>query len=157
MLAECHCSSFTSLFGFFFSSKSNKEPFPGRPSECHKSNCKTNWLFCLFFLFLLLMFFWQSFDPAKLTEPHHKCLPLHDMFITAWLNAKHLHGNATTDKRGCYQQGPRGQTTSIKLLVVGYHCAQDEFSAVNKITTNPLVLVCELCLRCQSQTRETSL
>lgn len=90
------------------------------------------------------MFFQQSFDPAKLTEPHHKCLPLRDIFITVRLEAKHLHANAATDKRGCYQQGPGGQTQSIKLLVVGYRLTLDEFSAVNKITTDPLVLVCKL-------------
>lgn len=156
MLAECHCSSLTSLLVFFFFLQSNKEPFSW-PSECHKSNCRTNWLFCLFFLFFLLMFSRQSFDLAKLTEPHHKCLPLRDIFITAWLDAKHLHANAAADKRGCYQQGPGGQTQSIKLLVVGYHLTQDGFSAVNKITTNPLVLFCELCLRCHSRPRETSL
>lgn len=117
----------------------------------------TNWLFGLFFLFLLLMFFQQSFDPAMLKEPHHKCLPLQDIFITARLDVKHLHANAATDKRGCYQQGPGGQTRSIKLLVVGYRLTLDEFSAVNKITTNPLVLVCELWLRGHSRPWETSL
>lgn len=113
-----------------------------------------NWLFCLFFPFLLLMFFQQSFDPAKLTESHHKCLPLCDIFITVRLN---LHANAATDKRGCYRQGPGGQTQSIKLLVVGYHLTLDEFSAVNKITTNPLVLVCKLWPWCHSRPWETSL
>lgn len=78
-------------------------------SRCHKFNPMTNWLFCLLFLFLCLMPFQQSFDPANLMDPHHKHLPSEDIFITRRLDVRHLHGSAATDKHACYQQGQRGQ------------------------------------------------
>lgn len=75
----------------------------------------TNWLFCLLFLFLCLMAFQQSFDPANLTDPHRKHLPSEDVFITWRLDARHLRGSATTDKLASYQRGQRGhQTPRVK-------------------------------------------
>lgn len=55
------------------------------------------------------MFFQQRFDPANLSDLHHKHLPSQDIFITLKLDARHLHGSAAIDKLACYQQGQRGQ------------------------------------------------
>lgn len=126
-LPYCYCSfHLTSLFFwtwrlfFFYSNKEQpdrKLPLPDMVSRCHKSDCMTNWLFCLLLLFLCLMSFQRSFDPSNLMDSHHKHLPSEDVFITLRLDARHLHGSAATDKLASYQRGERGQQRNVLKLL----------------------------------------
>lgn len=122
-----YCSVFTSLACFFktwslfgFTALKNRH-LPEMVSRCHKSDCMTNWLFCLWFLFLCLMSFQQSFDPANLMDPHRKHLPPEDVFITRGSMPGICTEVQQQIKVASYQQrGQRGQQTlwekCLKLL-----------------------------------------
>lgn len=122
LLTHCYCSFYlTGLFSrdsaaVFF--KSNKEPLPLMVSRCHKSDAMTNWLFCLLFLFLCLMSFRQSFDPANLMDPHRKHLPPEDVFITRRLDARHLHGSTATDKLSLLPARAKRTTESLNKMLL---------------------------------------
>lgn len=109
---------FLGLSGCFL--KSNKEPLPLMVSRCHKSDAMTNWLFCLLFLFLCLMSFRQSFDPANLMDPHRKHLPPEDVFITRRLDARHLHGSTATDKLSLLPARAKRTAESLNKMLLNF-------------------------------------